>query len=102
MSLITASCDTFFRPCWVHGIEDTNGVLILQLAFPEAELTYEKDDWLLRFQDGEFWIQSTKEINDEESVEDITGNLTSDRVLIKKMRKSYDYFDKIPLKRRGG
>jgi len=41
-------------------------------AFPEAELTYEKDDWLLRFQDGEFWIQSTKEIKDEESDEDIT------------------------------
>jgi hypothetical protein len=29
--------------------------------------------WRLRFQDGEFWVQSTKDLDDDGIVEDITG-----------------------------
>jgi hypothetical protein len=33
----------------------------------------EKGKWNLRYEDGEFWIQNAKDVDDETSIEDITG-----------------------------
>jgi hypothetical protein len=33
----------------------------------------EKGKWKLRYENGEFWIQNTKDVGDDTSIEDITG-----------------------------
>lgn len=42
----------------------------------------EKGKWKLRYEDGEFWIQNAKDVDDDTSIDDITGFFFSKRLLI--------------------